>query len=177
MATTDSIPETITIQLTRDQETTVDLIDADLALLNWQAQPCDTYASGIEYLARRQYMIGKKKIMQYMHRTILERMIGRTLLTEEIADHINGNPLDNRRANLRLATRSQNNMNRKKSSRNKSGFKGVSLHKQNGKWVARIGKDGKYKHLGLFNTPEEAYAAYCEAAKDKDWHGEFANPG
>lgn len=175
MTTNDFIPETFAIQLTKNQVTTVDIVDSDLSQFNWQAQPCNTYASGLEYLARRQYMKQSKKFMVYMHRVILSRILERELLPNEIADHINGNPLDNRRSNIRLATRSQNNMNKRKGSRNVSGFKGVSLHKETQKWVAKIGKNGTYKHLGLFNTPEEAFEAYCNAGAEH--HGEFFNPG
>jgi hypothetical protein len=62
-------------------------------------------------------------------------------------DHINRNPLDNRKQNLRLCTRSQNNMN-------KNGIRGVSKFRD--KWRARIKKDGKEIHLGLFSTFKEA---------------------
>ena len=79
-------------------------------------------------------------------------------------DHINGNRLDNRRENLRLVTSSQNKMNRGPRKDCKSGIKGVSWHKQNSKWVARIKIDGKYKHLGQFETKEEAGVVYNKYA-------------
>jgi hypothetical protein len=80
-------------------------------------------------------------------------------------DHINGDPLDNRIANLRLATRSQNLANTKASSRNTSGFKGVAFSKKAGRWQAYICKDQKQKHLGYFDSPEAAHAAYLSAAE------------
>lgn len=64
-------------------------------------------------------------------------------------DHINGNGLDNRKSNLRLVTKSQNMMNRGKQSNNKSGYMGVSLHRNN-KWRAYIKLNMKQIHLGLF---------------------------
>jgi len=88
-------------------------------------------------------------------------------------DHINEIKHDNRFFNLREATRSQNMMNRGALKNNTSGLKGVSLKKSSGKWRARVGIRGKSKHLGYFNNPEDAYKAYCEAAKKL--HGEFAN--
>jgi hypothetical protein len=85
-------------------------------------------------------------------------------------DHINGNTLDNRRSNLRLSTVSENSINRKKKSTNTSGYTGV--HKVKDKWVSRISTSSGRISLGTFETPQEAYAAYCKAALEL--HGEFA---
>lgn len=82
------------------------------------------------------------------------------------------NALDNRRANLRLATKSQNQMNRRIQRNNTSGFKGVHLFKRTGKFRAYIMVQGKEKHLGYFATAEEAHVAYVKAAVEI--HGEFA---
>jgi len=102
-----------------------------------------------------------------MHRGIAERM-GLDLSNE--IDHINGDKLDNRRENLRSATRSQNMMNSGKPKNNTSGHKGVSWHRN--KWEARIIINGKKKHLGCFEDKEEAAKAYKEAAEK--YFGEFA---
>lgn len=76
-------------------------------------------------------------------------------------------------AHLRLATRAENMHNTGKNSRNTSGFKGVSRNRK--RWAAGIVSEGVYRYLGTFDTPEEAHAAYCVAAKQL--HGEFANTG
>lgn len=87
-------------------------------------------------------------------------------------DHINGNPSDNRLANLRRATNSQNQQNRRLGSNNTSGYKGVFFNKQCRKWAATIFADGRARHLGLFSTPDQAHVAYVDAAKK--FFGEFA---
>lgn len=80
-------------------------------------------------------------------------------------DHINGDGLDNRWSNLRLATHAQNRANSRRQKNNTSGFKGVVWDKARGKWIAAIRADGKGIYLGRFNTPEAAHAAYVAAAE------------
>lgn len=85
-------------------------------------------------------------------------------------DHINGDRADNRITNLRPATRSQNCRNRGKNSNNTTGFKGVHINR--GRYRALICHRGEFIHLGLFDNPEDAHAAYSEAARRL--HGRFA---
>lgn len=87
-------------------------------------------------------------------------------------DHIDRDRSNNKIANLRIATRSQNNMNTKRRSDNKSGVTGVTWHKGSQKWRATIYDHGKQKQIGMFATIEEAAKAYQEAANQM--HGEFA---
>lgn len=87
-------------------------------------------------------------------------------------DHENGIRTDNRFANLRPATRSQNMMNTKLKSHNTSGYKGVSFWKKTGKWKAQIQVDKKKLFLGYHETPEGAYEAFIFAALEH--HGEYA---
>lgn len=97
-----------------------------------------------------------------------------------IIDHINGDPHDNRIANLRPATVAENARNSKKPCTNKSGFKGVHYHDdkrshgQVKKWRAYIKVNGAPKYLGAYKTPEEASEAYLRAAAL--YHGDFARP-
>jgi hypothetical protein len=81
-------------------------------------------------------------------------------------DHINGITHDNRIANLRFATRSENKQNRLSTQpNNKSGYTGVDWHNRSQGWRATITTMGKQKHLGIFKTKEEAYAAYLNAKR------------
>jgi hypothetical protein len=84
---------------------------------------------------------------------------------EALIDHINRDPGDNRLCNLREATRSQNAANKKAHSTGRSGLKGASFHKPTGRWQAQIMRDGKKRFLGLFDTAEDAHAAYVVAAR------------
>ena len=90
----------------------------------------------------------------------------------ERVSFIDANPLNTRIENLRAVTQSQITCYRKNKKTNNSGYKGVCLHKQTGKYIAQISKNKKQYHLGLFNTPTEAHKAYRKAAKKL--HGEFA---
>lgn len=172
----NSTPDTVLIPLTQNQFAIVDPIDADLTCFKWRVLSMSEYARRKGFTAVRSIYIGNHKSRnELMHRVILARKLGRDLQSTELVDHANGNPLDNRRANLRLATRSQNMMNRSKNINNQSGFKGVIFHKESGKWRAVINANKKRHRLGLFDTPEEAHAAYCKAAEFL--HGEFANFG
>jgi len=90
------------------------------------------------------------------------------------ADHIDRNPLNNTRANLRIVTPKQSSKNRGRQ-RQKKWKKGVSFAPYmniRNPWIASIKLDRKSIHLGYHETEELAYAAYCEAAKK--YHGEFA---
>jgi hypothetical protein len=84
---------------------------------------------------------------------------------------------NNRISNLRPATQAQNMGNRTRGRNNKSGYKGVSVWRQDGReaWQAKIMVGKKQRHLGLFPTPEAAFEAYMAAAKEV-W-GEFATEG
>jgi hypothetical protein len=87
-------------------------------------------------------------------------------------DHINGNPLDNRAQNLRLATRTENNRNRRLGVKNKSEVRGVCWHFTAKKWRAQICCNKKIVHLGVFANLDDARRAREEA--ELRLHGEFS---
>jgi len=91
-------------------------------------------------------------------------------------DHINLNRDDNRWSNLRAASRTQNTQNSRGWKQRKMPYKGIRLDKRDGYYYAQIRINGRSMTLpGRFDTPEEAHAAYVEAAKKH--FGEFANSG
>lgn len=92
-------------------------------------------------------------------------------------DHINQIKTDNRIANLRVATRSQNEQNKSLRADNTSGYRGVCWSKKECRWKARIQLDGKRQSLGLFDTPEAAYAVYLEAAAKLHTHNPLTVDG
>lgn len=89
----------------------------------------------------------------------------------EEVDHVNGNRTDNRLANLRPSTHSQNQMNKPKRRNNSSGHKGVSWASRDRRWVAQIKYNGRHEVVGRFTDKSEAEAAY--RARASVVHGEF----
>jgi hypothetical protein len=110
--------------------------------------------------------------VERMHRMVLGLQRG----DPRQGDHIDHTKkLDNRRSNLRIATRSENQMNRGRPRRGNNPYKGVTRSTHGDKWVGQIVANGKRYHLGTFSTPEAAHEAYKRAAIEL--HGEFANIG
>lgn len=119
---------------------------------------------GGKFYAERSFRLNGKRKNVYLHREILQ--------TNEMVDHINGNPLDNRKENLRICNNSENHQNiPKRKGSYTSKYKGVTKRK-NG-WEANISFNNKLKYLGKFKTELEAAIAYNNAAIQ--YHGEFAN--
>ncbi len=140
------------IELTKGKRAIVD--DEDFEYLNqWKWLFDSNYA-------RRSIGPAGNQECLYMHKLLINCPKNRK------GDHINGNKLDNRKSNLRIATVSENGMNRKVSKNNKSGLKGVSFFE--GRWRAYIQR----KFLGYYSTKKEAAIAYNKAAQE--FFGEFA---
>lgn len=87
-------------------------------------------------------------------------------------DHVNGNGLDNRKANLRIATSQQNKANRQVRHDSVTGLKGVTWNRAAQQWMARITVNRKCLYLGCFKNPMDAHRAYLVAAEKH--FGEFA---
>jgi hypothetical protein len=115
-----------------------------------------------------EFKIGPHKTKRmYLHRAIMRAP------KRKFVDHRNNDGLDNRRANLRLATRSQNMMNRAKTkSKTSSKYLGVSFDKGCNRWRAAIRVHYKQRHLGSFKNEVDAARVYDSAAKK--YHKEFA---
>lgn len=154
------------IKLTRDKVAIID--DEDFEKVNafkWNCRIMGNYSYAFTNIKKED---GTKTSMS-MHRYIMNPE------SSYVVDHIDKNGLNNQKSNLRLATVSQNNSNRKSQTGSKSRFLGVSFYKKTSKWVAFIsfGGNNRNKHLGYYKTEEEAAAAYNNAALK--YHGEFAN--
>ncbi|WP_204371549.1 HNH endonuclease [Burkholderia multivorans] len=109
-----------------------------------------------------------KRTLLLMHRAIM----GLSHDDKREVDHIDGNRLNNCRANLRICSHSENARNKSPYAHSTVGLKGVTKKGGGERWKAQIMLNGRRKHLGYFATPEEAHAAYRKAAAEL--HGEFA---
>ena len=155
------------IPLTQGQVAIVDLDDYEF-LSGWKWYATLSTNTKKYYAARKGNPNNGEPCLVYMARQLLDLNLG----DRRIAEHRNGNTLDNRSENLRFATDCQNQQNRGMTRTNRSGFKGVCWEKAKRKWAARIDVNKKRIRLGYHDTPEQAHAAYCEAARK--YHGEFA---
>lgn len=125
---------------------------------NWSAA---IMSNTEEYLAKA--CINGKTIR--MHNLILK--------TNKVIDHINNNPLDNRRENLRICSQHQNIMNNRGHKNSTSKYKGVSWQNRSSKWVVQITHNRKVQFSKLFIDEEEAARAYDKKAKEL--FGEYAH--
>ena len=146
------------IKLTRGAFALVDDEDFDrLNAFKWHAQghPESMYACNRRTI---------KRPCIYMHRMLFPDW--------QYIDHINGNGLDNRRCNLREATKSQYGANRGPNRNNTTGYKGVCWNVGRKKWIAQLRAQGVDRMTGQFDSAEEAARAYDRAAVKA--FGEFA---
>ena len=110
-------------------------------------------------------MVDDKNIR--LHRYIMN------YIGNNIVDHINNNPLDNRKCNLRIVTSKQNNMNKTSSQNSSSKYIGVCWDKYKNKWATSITVNNKKKFLGRFKDEKEAAKAR-DIATIK-YYGEYGN--
>jgi hypothetical protein len=141
--------------------------DSDTGLFTWRISPSNSI--------KKKQVAGTKNTNNH----IQIKVFGKRYFAHRIAwlftngtwpsmmiDHINGIRNDNRIANLRQVTASENGHNQTKPhSRTKSGYLGVSWVKSRNKWQAGLGINGKYKFLGYFDDAKSAHAEYLRAKK------------
>jgi hypothetical protein len=150
------------LELTQGQYAKLDDQDYDWAQQwSWSA----AWIDGRFYAMRSERHPVPKKY--YLHRELL----GLKLPTV-FCDHANHDTLDDRRCNLRPCSPSHSSCNRRKTSLNKSGYKGVCWNKAIQKWVVQIALYGKKRYLGSYHDPAVAHQAYCKAAATL--HQEYA---
>ena len=153
------------VPLTQGYEAIIDAADVPLIDgFNWHAQQILNTVYAKRNVSRH---ADTSKCGVYLHRAIMAP-------TDDMqVDHVNGDGLDNRRTNLRLASKSENGRNARGHADSASGVKGVSP--RNGKWLARIRHNGREVYLGRFATIDEAAAAYAQASVEL--HGQFGRAG
>lgn len=113
--------------------------------------------------------------LEYKNKKVLLHRLIMNVLEESInidIDHINHNTTDNRKVNLRIASRSENKRNVLKQKNNTSGYKGVCWDRSKNKWQSGITVNNKSIFIGRFDNKLEAAQAYNKAAIK--YHGEFA---
>ena len=167
------------IQLTQGKVALVD--DEDFEVLN--AHKWFAHHHRYTFYAKRNAKLAARRINggpahERMHRVVLERKLGRVLATDEQPDHINGDGLDNRRANLRPATKAQNCHNRHHHIANLSSrYSGVVWDATSGAWMSQIKSRGNRTYLGRYQSENEAALArefYIAAHPDLQARSNFS---
>jgi len=153
------------IKLTQGQFALVD--NEDFENIN-QYKWCAQYSKNTKsfYALRGGKSSGGKQKKIYMHRFIIKAYKGM------IVDHIDHDTLNNQKGNLRIVTKSQNAMNKRKLSNNTSGATGVIWCKRDRKWTARIGIGNQRINLGFFDDRNQAIQARKQA--EEKYHGEYS---
>lgn len=156
--------------------------DAKTGKLFWKERPVEAFLRKRHWLQFNKKYAGKEAgslnygyVMIYLCR----RKIGAHRLAWLLhtgswpngeVDHINGNASDNRIENLRDVSHFENSRNQKRPKNNTSGALGVVWHKQHQKWCARIKRNGKYKHIGLYSKIDDAIDARRKAEAQCGFH-------
>lgn len=131
----------------------------------------------VGYIGKKGYIRLDITIDGIKHKLLAHRIAWLYMTGEipsECIDHIDENKTNNSFKNLRQATNAQNHQNRSNiTSRSSTGFVGVSYFKRDGNYSAQIVVNGKNKHIGYFDTAEEASKAYLSV---KEKYHPFSNP-
>lgn len=169
-----------------DAERLRDILDYDpeSGTLSWRARPRKTVRSNRRGIGNTRWAgkpagsthsSGHRNISIDGERYFAHRVIWKWMTGEEPefeVDHADTDKANDRWSNLRLATHSQNSINRPIRPDNTSGARGVDWNKAKGKWRVRIHADGRCHSVGYFVDLESARAAYAKAAAGL--HGEYA---
>ena len=151
------------VPISKGYEVVIDA--ADVGLIEGPAWRAVVRSGGKNVYASRFEWTNKARVYVLMHRLILGAPRGLHV------DHIDGNGLNNRRSNLRIATVAQNQQNGRLRVDNASGVRGVHWDQSSRKWAVNIRAAGKRHYLGMFSEIDDAAAAYAKASANL--HGEF----
>lgn len=166
--------EPIVIPLDNGLVTWVSPEDEEIASYGWRAKSAGKHRRPT-YYAYYKYRLAGVAYDVYLHNLVWERTMGAEVPAGFLIDHMNGDKLDNRRENLRLATRTENEANkRKRRGKTTSKYKGVTKINDGRQkcWRVSITVNRKQKKVGTFYSEREAALAYNKAALE-EW-GEFA---
>jgi hypothetical protein len=145
------------IPLTKGQQALVDTSDYDrLMQIGRWCYSKSGYA--VHYYTDE---FGRRKTL-YMHRAVVDYALRNAPPGMQV-DHVNNERIDNRRENLRLATRSQNQAHKRQQGHSQSPFKGIN--RNTGRWEVRIRYAGQRYNLGRYDDPEEAAWMYDAACR------------
>lgn len=152
------------IELSEGIVTLVDDEDFDIVSRHkWRLiRMSGNYCYAVRFVERKAFLL---------HRELLGLAHGDV----RVVDHIDGNGLNNCRANLRVCNQAENARNRRIHKNNKAGLKGVYRDNKSGRFRAQIRHNNTKVHLGSYGTPEEAHSVYLAAAQRL--HGKFARAG
>jgi hypothetical protein len=142
--------------------TLIDTEDLDKVM-----QVPNTWTPGYSPVTQTHYVLTKTSIGVRKRKTTHIHRLLMGVSEYLVIDHINGDTLDNRKSNLRVVTKGQNNQNKTKTYKNNSsGIRGVNWHKKNECWMANVRINGKRIYLGSFNSIVEAEKVVIEYRKE-----------